>query len=503
MDKSIFILILIGALFCGCEKPTDYTLDNQKDPENKDYIPTEPDSFLVFKNADKVPSLVWRDNSEAELGFLIKKKIGSAEFNLIETTTSNQSEWTDQLYKPAEPIIYGIQAYNDNGESDLITSKPFLSYLNVGLEVNGSGTVSLTNMSEMPDSVVFGTELFFIAESVNCWNFISWNEKVFETSNTFVVTSDTTIRANFVKEATGYEIQLNTNGQGYISYNPQKDIYTCGDIVEIQAVPLEGWYFSGWNSLATHQKRLSIKIGSDIRLSAVFTKIPDDPYYLHSNGVTVVCDEADIGEEFILNGRAYTKRNREQITISNAASTCTSGISDMSLLFYFASNFNQDISHWDVSDVIDMNSMFSGASSFNQDIGYWDVSSVTNMEYMFSGGREFNQDIGNWDVSSVTNMKYMFSNAKQINQDIGNWDVSSVTDMSGMFSRTEEFNQDIGNWDVSSVTDMAYMFYHGKKFNLDLTGWCVPNFNHQPYNFRASSALSEENTPKWGTCPNG
>ena len=46
-----FLGILIGTLFSGCEKPTGYTLDNKKDPENKDYIPTEPDSFTVFKNS--------------------------------------------------------------------------------------------------------------------------------------------------------------------------------------------------------------------------------------------------------------------------------------------------------------------------------------------------------------------------------------------------------------------------------------------------------------------
>ena len=165
MGKYFLILILIGALFYGCEKPTGYTLDNKKDPENKDYIPTEPDSFVVFKNVDKIPKLVWRDNSEAESGFLIKKKIGNGEFNLVESTTSNQSSWTDDSYKPSEPIIYGIQAYNDNGESDLVMTTPLLSYLNVGLEVNGSGEVSLNNLPELTDSVVYGTELSLLADS--------------------------------------------------------------------------------------------------------------------------------------------------------------------------------------------------------------------------------------------------------------------------------------------------------------------------------------------------
>ena len=45
---------------------------------------------------------------------------------------------------------------------------------------------------------------------------------------------------------------------------------------------------------------------------------------------------------------------------------------------------------------------------------------------------QFNGDISNWDVSSVTDMSDMFSES-QFNGDISNWDVSNVTNMIGMF----------------------------------------------------------------------
>ncbi|NOR88382.1 MAG: BspA family leucine-rich repeat surface protein, partial [Bacteroidales bacterium] len=57
---------------------------------------------------------------------------------------------------------------------------------------------------------------------------------------------------------------------------------------------------------------------------------------------------------------------------------------DMSWMFYWASDFNQDLSAWDVSNVINMKAMFNIAMSFDQDIGSWDVSSVTDMSFMFS-----------------------------------------------------------------------------------------------------------------------
>jgi len=56
-------------------------------------------------------------------------------------------------------------------------------------------------------------------------------------------------------------------------------------------------------------------------------------------------------------------------------------------------DFNDNISNWDVSNVTNMNSMFYMANEFNQPIGNWDVSKVTNMGKMFYGSTKFNQYI--------------------------------------------------------------------------------------------------------------
>uniref|UniRef100_A0A7S3UFP6 BspA family leucine-rich repeat surface protein n=1 Tax=Picocystis salinarum TaxID=88271 RepID=A0A7S3UFP6_9CHLO len=131
-------------------------------------------------------------------------------------------------------------------------------------------------------------------------------------------------------------------------------------------------------------------------------------FFLASNGVTVLCPDAAVGESGEVNGVVYTKRTKGLITDENAATTCTSGITDMSQLFRSASSFNQGIGSWDTSSVTSMLAMFAFASSFDQDIGSWDTSSVTNMGAMFIGATNFNQDIGSWNTSSVTSMFEMF-----------------------------------------------------------------------------------------------
>jgi len=56
----------------------------------------------------------------------------------------------------------------------------------------------------------------------------------------------------------------------------------------------------------------------------------DNPNFeLAPNGVTVLCPDAEFGETGTVNGITYTKRTRAEITIQNAGSTCTSGITNM------------------------------------------------------------------------------------------------------------------------------------------------------------------------------
>ncbi len=106
---------------------------------------------------------------------------------------------------------------------------------------------------------------------------------------------------------------------------------------------------------------------------------------------------------------------------------CTTYVTDMSNMFFYAKSFNRPIGDWDVSNVTDMSNMFFCADSFNQDISSWDVSNVTDMRNMFSFATSFNQDISSWDVSNVTNMSYMFYNADSFNETcLTKWDCYNV-----------------------------------------------------------------------------
>ena len=315
--------------------------------------------------------------------------------------------------------------------------------------------------------------------------------------------------------------------------------------IDFMTTPMTGLYLEATDTSPTDGNVLTIDLtnttpddGSGLTGTdggAVVSWLDAAPAFsLATNGVTIVCTDAQVGATGTVNGVVYTKRSEAEIRalvgVNDALlpTTCTSGVANMQNMFSEASAFNQDIGSWDVSSVTNMRNMFYEAFAFNQDISSWDVSNVTTMFGMISRATAFDQDIGSWNVSSVTNTVQMFVDAVAFNQPIGGWNVSSVTDMTAMFDGASAFNQDISlwdvssvtsmwlmfrtatafnqpisSWDVSSVTDMAGMFVNATSFNQDLGRWCVTLITTAPSSFDSGATAWGLPRPVWGTCLSG
>ena len=112
-----------------------------------------------------------------------------------------------------------------------------------------------------------------------------------------------------------------------------------------------------------------------------------------------------------------------------------------------------------------MTSMFADNSDFNQNISTWNTSNVANMSVMFSGATTFNQNIGSWDVSKVTNMEFMFRSASAFNQNIGSWDVEAVTNLrfilNGTALSTPNYDALLIGWDALELQNNLFFFSAG------------------------------------------
>jgi surface protein len=125
------------------------------------------------------------------------------------------------------------------------------------------------------------------------------------------------------------------------------------------------------------------------------------------------------------------------------------------------------------------------ARTYGYPIGTWDVSNIKNFSQVFAPVRRsryellrppklssnFNEDISGWNVSSAETMFGMFYRCNHFNRNLSLWDVRNVQDMSYMFWGAVAFNGDISGWNTSAATDMLKMFEFASSFDQNLCSW--------------------------------
>lgn len=75
-------------------------------------------------------------------------------------------------------------------------------------------------------------------------------------------------------------------------------------------------------------------------------------------------------------------------------------------------DFQGDVSGWDMSNAEDTTSMFKGCQHFNCDISGWDMRNVECCMAMFEDCKKFNQDLSSWNMENIKNIEnryFMFN----------------------------------------------------------------------------------------------
>ncbi len=92
----------------------------------------------------------------------------------------------------------------------------------------------------------------------------------------------------------------------------------------------------------------------------------------------------------------------------------TSGITDMSYLFYGCESLEQlDLSQWNTTNVRTMQGMFSNCSNLKDIVGHenWDTHSLESVAYMFNATKKLQTvDMSGWDLAGLKNTGWCFQN---------------------------------------------------------------------------------------------
>jgi len=158
-------------------------------------------------------------------------------------------------------------------------------------------------------------------------------------------------------------------------------------------------------------------------------------------------------------------------------------IEDMSELFKDNREFNKPINKWDTKKVTNMSLMFWGATSFNQKIAVVAqrpfIMGILLMGYKGNGIKLPSEILGKiseyviekgWDTGKVVDKCGMFYRATSFNQPVEMLDTNNVICMRSMFSGATSFNHPVEMLDKNSVTNMRAMFYKAKYINRPVEG---------------------------------
>ena len=163
------------------------------------------------------------------------------------------------------------------------------------------------------------------------------------------------------------------------------------------------------------------------------------------------------------------------------------------------SQFNRDLSGWNVSNGTSFEGMFFECQAYNNagvSLSGWDVSNSTGFGGMFSQASGFvGVGVDSWNMSNATDIGFMFSGCELFNINLNGWDTSNVTDMSGVFETTPAYNQPLNSWDVSKVTTMSEMFncqIDGAIFNQPLSSWDTSNVIDMSFMFNGAESFNQD-----------
>lgn len=183
----------------------------------------------------------------------------------------------------------------------------------------------------------------------------------------------------------------------------------------------------------------------------------------------------------------------------------TSGITNMTGMFYAAPITDLNVDGWDVSNVTTMHDMFYQSSLSNLDLSSWHPTKTSDFSAMFNSmGSLVNLKVDHLVTNAVTDLSGMFGYDSQLqNCDVSQWDTSNVTEMGSTFSGTINLDPAVENWNTSHVTDMNSMFDYsgigGTNGNADLSHWDTSNVTTMDDMFSMARKLVHLNATGWNT----
>ena len=250
MKKSYYSLIFIISLFiiisCSTESTPVYQLNTSADP---------------LKAGSVTPS-----EGEYEEG------------EQVEITASPNEHWVFDRWQGdhtgnANPAMISMDS--DKEISAVFTKREYP----LTITTEGEGSVTERVLQEKTNDYPHGTVVELTAEPAEGWNFSHWvgSENSEENPISIEVDSEREITAIF--ERNYYNVSFSVEGDGEIELELKSgeykndDSYVHGSIIELKALPSNGWNFESWDGdVESEENPLEVEILGNLDVRVIFAR---------------------------------------------------------------------------------------------------------------------------------------------------------------------------------------------------------------------------------------
>jgi len=411
---------------------------------------------------------------------------------ILEDSSTTYTSWDTSnvttMYLMFENSIFNNGASSGSGDNPMnlvMTSNTKCQYMfkncsDFNSPVNFTNTNNVTTFAYMfEDCVLFNQPINFNTTSTNQIDSMFARCSLFNQNIGSLNVTNLAINIGQIIESTNISItNFNKTLEGWASQSTPTSNMTVatnanysstGETYRNTLINTYGWTFTGGSlvssSLFQYTLPTSDYVSSDepiINTDSRFTTLQKSTEVSGSNTIVyrdfIFSDNGTTNDGLNLNAITTSTNmavndfnsiplSRAGSSLLNYTGTVPSGLptllsnSSLTRMFEGATNYNQDVSTFDVSTVANFSATFKGASNFNQNLGSWDISSATDMSNMLD-----NTDLS---IANYSDTLIGWNNLQNTPSNITLGASTSTYNDDGEAARTNLTNIQGTNWTIS------------------------------------------------------
>ena len=145
------------------------------------------------------------------------------------------------------------------------------------IDIDGEGTVDERVIQQKTTDYPHGTVVELTANPAEGWEFIEWGGDVESEEEVIEINIDGDTNVTVTFERMDYPLTITIEGEGEVEQeiisSPKTTEYPFETVVELTAVPNEGWEFSSWEgAINSTENSVNYEMGTDNNITAIFER---------------------------------------------------------------------------------------------------------------------------------------------------------------------------------------------------------------------------------------